>query len=110
MVVGDAYLRARQRRNDSVGNGLSDAKGIADRKHDVAHKQFIGVGKIERWKLLLGIFQAQYGEIGTAVLENDLGLELALVRKRNLDLVGAFDDMVVGHDQTGRIHHHTRAQ
>ena len=47
LVVGDAYLRARQRRNDSVGDGLPDAEGIADRKHDVADLQFIGIGKIE---------------------------------------------------------------
>jgi hypothetical protein len=110
LVVGNTHLRARQRGDDSVRHGLPDAKGIADRKHDVADLQFIGVGKIERRELLVGIFQAQHGEIGAAVLENDLGLELALVRKRHLDLIGAFDDMIVGHDQAGRIHHHARAQ
>jgi hypothetical protein len=45
-----------------------------------------------------------------AVLEDDLGLEFALVGERDLDLVGAFDDVVVGDDQPRRIHHHARSQ
>ncbi len=93
-----------------MGHGLPDAEGIADRKHDVADQQFIGVGEIERREFLMRILQAQHGKIGTAVLEDDLGLKLALVRERNLDLIGAFDDMVVGHDQPGGIHHHSRTQ
>ena len=37
LIVGDADLGARQRRDDAVGYGLPDAEGIADREHDVAH-------------------------------------------------------------------------
>ena len=110
LVVGDADLRARQRRDDAVGHGLPDAEGIADRDHDVADLQFIGIGKIERREFFAPVLQPQHGKIGAAVLEHDLGLEFALVGERNLDLIGAFDDVVVGHDQTGRIHHHPRSK
>jgi hypothetical protein len=106
LIVGNADLGARQRRNDSVRHGLPDAEGIADCQHDVAHHQLIGVGKVQRREFLVGILQPQYRQIAAAVLEDDLGLELALVGKRYLDLISAFDDVVVGHDQTGRIHHH----
>ena len=54
--------------------------------------------------------EPQYRQIAAGVLENDLGLEFALVGERYLDLVGAFDDMDVGHDQTGRVHHHPRSE
>ena len=52
LVVGDADLRARQRRDDAVGHGLADAEGIADREHDVADQQFIGIGEVERREFL----------------------------------------------------------
>ena len=110
LVVGDADLRARQRRDDAVGDGLPDAEGIADRQHDVADQQLVRIGKIQRREFFLAILDPQHREIGAAVLEHDLGLEFALVGERNLDLVGAFDDVVVGHDEAGRIHHDARSQ
>ena len=110
LIVGDADLGARQRRDDAVGHRLADAERIADREHDVADQQFIGIGKIQRREFLFGIFQAQDRQIGAAVLQHDLGLEFALVRQRHLDLIGAFDDVVVGHDQTRRIDHHAGAE
>ena len=110
LVVGDADLGARQRRDDAVGDGLPDAEGIADRQHDVADQQLIGIGEIQRREFLLAVLDPQHREIGAAVLEHDLGLEFALVGQRDLDLVGALDDVVVGHDEAGRIHHHARSQ
>ena len=56
------------------------------------------------------VLDAQHREIRAAVLQHDLGLELALVGERDLDLVGALDDVVVGDDQAGRIDDHARAE
>ena len=56
------------------------------------------------------VLQAQHGEIGARILQHDLGLELALVGERDLDLVGALDDVVVGHDQAGGIDDHAGAE
>ena len=87
LVVGDADLGARQRRDDAVGHGLADAERIADREHDVADLQRVGIGEFERpGSARLAVLDPQHGEIGACVLEHDLGLELALVGERHLDL------------------------
>ena len=39
LVVGDADLGARHRRDDAVGDGLADREGIADGEHHVADLQ-----------------------------------------------------------------------
>ena len=93
-----------------MGDGLADAEGIADRQHDVADLQLVGIGKIERREFFVHVFQPQHGEIAAGILEHDLGLEFTLVRQRDLDLIGALDDVVVGHDQAGRIDHHARSE
>ena len=91
-------------------HGLADAEGIADREHDVADLQVVGIGKIERGEFLPSVLHLQHRQIGAAVLQHDLGLELALVGKRDFHLVGALDDVVVGDDEAGRIDHHARSQ
>ncbi len=93
-----------------MGDGLADAEGIADREHHVADQQLVRIGEVERCELLFRVLDAQHGQIGAAVLEHDLGLELALVGERNLDLVGALDDMVVGDDKPGSIDHHAGSE
>ncbi len=110
LVVGDADLGAGERRDDAVGDGLPDAEGIADRQHDVADLQLVGVGQIERRELLLHALEPQDRQIAAGILEHDLGLEFPLVGERHLDLVGALDDVDIGHDQARRIHHHARSQ
>ena len=48
LIVADADLGAGHRRDDAVGHGLADAERIADREHQVADLQLVGVGEIER--------------------------------------------------------------
>ena len=43
LVVGDADLRARQRRDDAVRHRLPDAERIADGEHQVADLQLVGI-------------------------------------------------------------------
>jgi hypothetical protein len=93
-----------------VRHGLADAEGVADREHDVADQQLVGIGKVERGEFLFSVLHAQHGQIGAAVLEHDLGFEFALVGERDLDLIGALDDVVVGDHQTGSIDHHARSE
>ena len=47
LIVGDADLRARQRRDDAVRHRLPDAERIADRQHHVADLQRVGIGEFE---------------------------------------------------------------
>ena len=56
------------------------------------------------------VLEAQHGEIAALVLEHDLGLELALVGERHLDLVGALDHVHIGDDQAGWIDDHAGAE
>ena len=49
------------------------------------------------------VLDAEHREIGARVLEHDLDLELALVGERDLHLVGAVDDVVVGDDDARGI-------
>ena len=93
-----------------MGHGLADAEGVADREYDVADLQFVGIGEIEGREFLMRALEPQYRQIAAGILEHDLGLEFPLVGKRYLDLIGAFDDVDVGHDQTRGIHHHARSQ
>ena len=106
LIVGDADLGARERRDDAMGYGLADPERVADREHEVADLQLVGIAEVERREALAPILDAQHREVGAAVLEHDLGIELALVRERHLDLVRAFDHVVVGDDQAGRIDDH----
>ncbi len=110
LIVGDADLRARERRDDAVRDRLADAERIADRQHHVADQKLVGVRQFQHRKLLARRLQPQHGQIGAAVLQDDLGLELALVGERDLHLVGALDDVVVGHDQARRVDDHARAE
>ena len=110
LVVGDADLRARQRRDDAVRHGLPDAEGIADGEHHVADFERVGIGEFQHRKALMRILDAQHGEIAALVLEHDLGLELALVGERHLDLVGALDHVHVGDDKAARIDDHAGAE
>ena len=61
-------------------------------------------------KALMRVLDAQHGEVAALVLEHDLGLELALVGERHLDLVGALDHVHIGDDEAGRIDDHAGAE
>ncbi len=93
-----------------MGHGLANAEGVADRQHDIADLQFVRIGEIERGEFFVHALEPQDRKIAARILQHDLGLEFALVRERNLDLVGAFDDVDVGHDETRGIHHYPRSQ
>ncbi len=46
---------------------------------------------------------AQQREIALGILADQLGLELGAVVEDDVDLVGVGDDVIVGHDEAGRI-------
>ena len=45
LIVADADVGARHRRDDAVRHGLADAERIADRQHHVADLQIVGIGE-----------------------------------------------------------------
>ena len=79
LIVGDADLRAGQRRDDAARHRLADAERIADGEHEIADFEAVGVAELDGRELnALGV-EAQHGKIGLLVLEHDLGRELAPV-------------------------------
>ena len=97
-------LGARQRRDDAAGHGLPDAERIADRQHQVADLQRVGVLELEIGEAPVAAFHPQHGDVGVLVLQDDLGVELAPVGERDADLGRAahLDDVVVGDDDAVR--------
>ena len=110
-VVRNAGLGARQGRDDALGHGLADAEGIADRQSEVADLDGVGIAQLQHRKgRVLGGLDPQDREIAARVAQQDVGGKLAPVGKRHLDLVHVLDDVVVGHDEAGRIDDHARAE
>ncbi len=68
LEIVDAAGRARQRRDDAAGHGLAQAERIADRQHDVADLDRIGIAQLEERELLAGAVDAQQGEVVAVVL------------------------------------------
>ena len=79
LVVGDADLRARERRDDAAGHRLADAERIADGEHEIADLETVRIAELDRGELDAARIEPQHREIGLLVLENDLGRELAPV-------------------------------
>jgi hypothetical protein len=80
---------------------LPKPNGFADREHHVAHLQRVVAAERDRGQR--GRVGLQHREIGLGIGAADACRELAPVVEHELDLVGAFDDMVVGqHVAVGR--------
>ena len=86
------------RRDDAHRHGLADAERIADREHDVAEPQLRRVAERERRSAWHVTLELQHREIGVRVLADHLRVDLGAVGERDLDLVGAVDDVRVGQD------------
>ena len=53
LVVGDADLGARQRRDDAARHRLADAEGIADGEHEIADLEIVGIADLQRRQILI---------------------------------------------------------
>ncbi len=100
---------AGQRRNDAAGGRLADAERVADRQHQVADLQRVGIADRYRGERLRRL-DLEHREVDRLVLEQQLGLEFAAVGRRHLHLVGIADDVEVGHHDARRVDQHARPQ
>ena len=83
--------------------------GVADRQHPVADPHVVAVAERHRRQLLVGL-DPQQGQIGLGVAADQLGLQVGVVLKDDVDLVGVLDDVVVGHHQTAGIDDEARSK
>ena len=108
-VVRNSGLGACQGGDNALGHRLPDAKGIADRKNDVADFEGIRVPQVHDGKFLVA-FQTQHDKVGPLITQHGLGVEFALIGKRDLHLGHAFDDMIIGDDEPRGIDKHAGAE
>ena len=94
LVVLDAEVAAALRAHDAHRHGLADAERIADRQRVVADLHFGRIAQRNRW-LNLSPVQLQHRDVRLRIGADDLRLELALVRQRDLHVGRAVHDVVV---------------
>ena len=82
---------------------LPDAERIADRQHEIADLQRIGIAELDRLQIVGRRFELEDRKVGARILQHDLGLELAPVRQRDLHLGRALDHVVVGDDEPAAV-------
>ena len=107
--VGNAFIRARQRRDDAAGRRLPDAERIADGEHQVADLERVGIADRDHRKRLRQ-FDLEHGEVEQLVLQEQLALEFAAVGGRDLHRVGILDHVEIGDDHARSIDQHAGAQ
>ena len=112
-----AAERAAERRHDADGHGVAQVERVADGHDPIARLHLIGITEL---CLLQGrrrhLGELNQGAIGQRVPSHDLrGVEV-LVRvlhvhavEAHLDLIGVFDDVVVGEDEPGLVDDEARA-
>ena len=112
LVVGDADLRAGERRDNAARHRLPHAERIADGEHEVADFEAVGVAEFDGREADAGGAEAEHDEIAPLVLEDDLGRELAPVGQGHGDLsvAASLNDVVVGDRKPFRAHQHARAE
>ena len=104
----DAERVAAERADDAGGHRLADAERIADRQHDVADLQPVGVAEGDHRQLVE--VDLEDGDVRFGVAADRPRLGAAPVAEQHLDIVGALDHVVVGEQVAGRRDDHARAE
>ena len=106
LIIRNADLRARECRDDALRHGLPDAERIADREHQIAHLQRFRIAELETCRSVaffkLSTARSVRGSRRTISASNSRRSD-----KRHLHLVHVLDDVIVGDDETRRIHDDT---
>ena len=109
IIIGASANVAASGRNHASGHSAGQAIGIAHGHHPIA-----GLGTIRITQSNEGQrrarFHLQQRDIGTRIAANQAGLQFAAVFKLYGDAVGAFHNMVIGHDEAGGINDEARTR
>ena len=93
-----AGKRASQGADDSGGHGVVEAERIADGDGNLAHGDFLRIGKTEM--VQIGQVDAQDRQVGVGIIADDVGARFAAIRRLRPHLVGPVDDVAVGHHES----------
>jgi hypothetical protein len=97
----ESELTAAGGAHDALRDGLTQAVGIADGEHDIAHSQCIRAAHGHDGQLVHG--QMQNGNIRVGVLPDDGRVGDAAIGKLHSDGIRARDDVLIRHDGPGGI-------
>ena len=89
----DAEMVAPERADDAHRDGVAEAERIADREHDVADLQMLH--RAERDGRQVFAVGLEHGEIRFGIDAAHMRMQLASIGQYELDIVGAFDDVVI---------------
>ena len=101
-VIFDTQISAVHGADDSHGDGLADAKRIADGQSIVAHLHLGGITDRDGGES--ASVHLQHGNVRLGIGSHDLGLQLAFVGERDANVGGAVDDVVVRQNVAVRAH------
>src|SRR5215831_6315567 len=94
--------------HDTLCDGLTDAKRVADREHDISDAGLIRVAESDHREILE--LDLQYRQVALGVRADQLRSALAAVVQSDLDLVRRFDHVMVGENVTLRAYDDARTQ
>ena len=96
--------------DDAHGDGLAQAKRVADGEHVVPHAHLFRVADLHRPQIGRWMVDLHHRHVGRGIAAHHAGLEAPLVGKLNPHLIGANHDMVVGQHDARLANHEARAQ
>jgi hypothetical protein len=96
LVPLDAEAAAAERADDTGSHGLPEAERIADRQHEIADLQAVGIADRHGDEILRR--DLQQGDIGFGIPADQLCRKAAVVLGRDLDAGRVVDDVTIGQD------------
>ena len=98
--------------NNAGGDGLLQTEGAADGQHPVADLHTVGIPQLGRLQRMTGAWlDFDDGEVGFTVAANNfavVGLRISL--QLHSDAIGAFDDVLIGHNIAFGVNNHAGAE
>ena len=104
----DAEMVAAERADDAERHRAAEAEGIADREHEIAHLHPVERAERDGGEVLA--VRLQHGEVGLGIRSPHARRDAPAVGKHDLNVVGAFDHVIVGQDVAFRRNDDTRAE
>ena len=102
LVALDAEPAAAERADDPRGHGLAQPERVADRQHEIADLQPVGIAERHRGQIVGR--DLQHRDVGLRIAADQLCRETPVVLGRDLDLCRVLDDMTVGQNIAAARH------
>ena len=107
LVAFDAETAAPERADDARGHGLAETERVADRQHEIADLQPVGIADRDRGQTSGG--NLQHGDVGVGVAADQFRGQPPIVLGGDFDAVCILDDVRIGHHIALRgVDDHTR--